>query len=129
MRALLAMLSSPRSIEVSPASIRSRVVLPAPLRPATVMRSRRSSLNETPRRSGAPAMSLPRLEAMATAMSLIVFRRPAPLECVAVRRLSFAISTTVLLALLVFAPAALAHDGGEGLWGETNDKVTAAVGG
>ena len=23
----------------------------------------------------------------------------------------------------VMAPAALAHDGGEGLWGETNDKV------
>jgi hypothetical protein len=66
---------------------------------------------------------------MQTAISLIVFRRPAPLECVAVRRLSFAISMTVLLAILVFAPAALAHDGGEGLWGETNDKVTAAVGG
>jgi hypothetical protein len=46
-----------------------------------------------------------------------------------VRRLRFAISMTVLLAVLVLAPAALAHDGGEGLWGETNDKVTAAVGG
>ena len=45
------------------------------------------------------------------------------------RRLSFAISMTVLLALLVLAPAALAHDGGEGLYGETNDKVTAAIGG
>ena len=45
------------------------------------------------------------------------------------RRLTFAIATTVLLALLVFAPGALAHDGGEGLWGETNDKVTAAIGG
>jgi hypothetical protein len=46
-----------------------------------------------------------------------------------VRRLSFAISMSVLLAALVWAPAALAHDGGEGLWGQTNDKVTAAVGG
>ena len=45
------------------------------------------------------------------------------------RRLRFTISLSVLLAALVFAPAALAHDGGEGLWGETNDKVTAAIGG
>ena len=36
--------SSPPWIEVSPASIRSSVVLPAPLRPAIVMRSPRSSL-------------------------------------------------------------------------------------
>jgi hypothetical protein len=48
------------------------VVLPAPLRPAIVIRSRRSSLNETPRKSGCPAMSLARLEAMQTAMALIV---------------------------------------------------------
>jgi len=46
-----------------------------------------------------------------------------------VRRPTVAIAMTVFLALLVFAPAALAHDGGEGLWGETNDKVTAAIGG
>lgn len=39
------------------------------------------------------------------------------------------ITTTVVLALLVLAPAALAHDGGEGLWGQTNDEVTAAIGG
>ena len=39
------------------------------------------------------------------------------------------ITTTIVLALLVFAPEALAHDGGEGLWGETDDKVSAAVGG
>jgi len=31
-----------------------------------------------------------------------------------------------LLALL--APAAVAHDGGEGLWGETNDKVVTNAG-
>src|SRR3954469_19121337 len=47
--------------------MRSSVVLPAPLRRAMVSRSRRSSLNETPRMSGVPAMSLARSEAMATA--------------------------------------------------------------
>ena len=57
-RTPLATLSSPRSIVLSPASIRSSVVLPAPLRPAIVMRSRRSSLNDTPLSSGLPAMSL-----------------------------------------------------------------------
>jgi hypothetical protein len=39
--------------------------------------------------------------------------------------------TTSLLALAllaVSAPAALAHDGGEGLWGETNDKVVTNAG-
>jgi hypothetical protein len=38
---------------------------------------------------------------------------------------------TAVLTLLVFAvmaPAALAHDGGEGLWGETNDKVVTNAG-
>jgi len=42
------------------------------------------------------------------------------------------LGTTLLapaLALLaVTAPAALAHDGGEGLWGETNDKVITNAG-
>jgi hypothetical protein len=33
-----------------------------------------------------------------------------------------------LAALLVAAPAALAHDGGEGLWGETNDRVITNAG-
>jgi hypothetical protein len=46
-----------------------------------------------------------------------------------VSRSRFLIGLTVVLALLVFAPAALAHDGGEGLWGETDDKVAAATGG
>ena len=30
--------------------------------------------------------------------------------------------------LLLAAPAALAHDGGEGWWGETNDKVVTNAG-
>ncbi|HEX6696345.1 MAG TPA: hypothetical protein VF080_06100 [Solirubrobacteraceae bacterium] len=33
-----------------------------------------------------------------------------------------------LVVLLVLAPAALAHDGGEGWWGETNDKVVTNAG-
>jgi hypothetical protein len=36
-------------------------------------------------------------------------------------------SLTLCLLLLV-APAALAHDGGEGWWGETNDKVITNAG-
>src|SRR3954451_21573117 len=60
----------PESIDVSPASMRSSVVLPAPLRPDSVIRSRRSSLNETPRKSGSPAMSLPRSEAIRTATAM-----------------------------------------------------------
>ena len=43
------------------------------------------------------------------------------------RRL-IAITTTAAIALLVLAPAALAHDGGEGLYGQTDDKVTTAAG-
>ena len=41
-----------------------------------------------------------------------------------------ALKTSLLaLALLALtAPAALAHDGGEGLWGETNDKVITNAG-
>ena len=57
---------------VSPDSIRSSVVLPAPLRPDRVIRSRRSSLNEIPRSNGSPEMSLPRSDAMTTAMPLMV---------------------------------------------------------
>jgi hypothetical protein len=38
-------------------------------------------------------------------------------------------TTLLTLALLaVTARAALAHDGGEGLWGETNDKVITNAG-
>ena len=54
-----------------PTTIRRRVVLPAPLRPARVIRSRRSSLNDTPRNRGEPAMSLSRALAITTAMSRI----------------------------------------------------------
>jgi membrane protease YdiL (CAAX protease family) len=33
-----------------------------------------------------------------------------------------------LVAVLLSAPAALAHDGGEGWWGETDDKVVTNAG-
>ena len=36
--------------------------------------------------------------------------------------------TLALTTALVLAPGALAHDGGEGLWGETNDKVVTNAG-
>ena len=41
-----------------------------------------------------------------------------------------ALRTTLLAVslLAVGAPAAVAHDGGEGLWGETNDKVITNAG-
>ena len=68
----LASTSSPKSTDASPASIRSSVVLPEPLRPDSVIRSRRSSLNEIPRSSGSPAMSLPRSDAITTAMAMMV---------------------------------------------------------
>jgi preprotein translocase subunit SecG len=42
-------------------------------------------------------------------------------------RLALALLAVVLLVAAV-APAALAHDGGEGLWGETNDKVVTNAG-
>jgi ABC-type nickel/cobalt efflux system permease component RcnA len=41
---------------------------------------------------------------------------------VAMKRLLAALPVA-LSALLLLAPAALAHDGGEGWYGETNDKV------
>jgi len=37
-------------------------------------------------------------------------------------------SALTLALLAITAPAALAHDGGEGWWGETNDKVTTNAG-
>src|SRR4051794_39186860 len=106
---------------LSPASIRSRVVLPDPLRPDRVSRSRRSSLNETPRSRGSPAMSLARSEARTTAIAS-EDRYP--------RRMA----RTVLLTLWVLAlgaPVALAaegHDAGQGTWGEANDKVVTNAG-
>src|SRR3954463_6408319 len=68
MRTSLAKLSSPPSTDVSPTSIRSSVVLPAPFRPDSVIRSRRSRRNETPRSSGSPTMSLAMSEAIRTAI-------------------------------------------------------------
>ena len=38
------------------------------------------------------------------------------------------IATLALTALLLSAPAVLAHDGGEGLYGETNDQVITNAG-
>jgi hypothetical protein len=43
------------------------------------------------------------------------------------KRLLAALPATVV-TLLVLAPAALAHDGGEGWWGETDDKVVTNAG-
>ena len=43
------------------------------------------------------------------------------------RRLSLALLSFALLLALA-APAAMAHDGGEGLWGETTDKVVTNFG-
>ena len=43
------------------------------------------------------------------------------------RRMLHLFALTALL-LAVSAPAALAHDGGEGWWGETNDKVVTNAG-
>jgi len=38
------------------------------------------------------------------------------------------VSLLTLIVLAATVPAALAHDGGEGLWGETNDKVITNAG-
>jgi hypothetical protein len=43
------------------------------------------------------------------------------------RRIASSLVLAVALLALT-APAALAHDGGEGLWGETNDKVITSAG-
>jgi hypothetical protein len=43
-------------------------------------------------------------------------------------RRALSVLTLALTTALVLAPAALAHDGGEGLWGETNDKVVTNAG-
>jgi ABC-type sulfate transport system permease component len=40
----------------------------------------------------------------------------------------FAAVPTAVIALLLLAPVALAHDGGEGWYGETNDKVVTNAG-
>ena len=62
-----------------PARPRSSVVLPAPFGPASASRSRRSTLNETPSKSGVPESSLRRLDAIRTATLLFkTTRREAP---------------------------------------------------
>jgi hypothetical protein len=52
---------------------------------------------------------------------------PASIQCAAVRRL-IALTATSVISLLLMAPIALAHDGGEGLYGQTNDKVVTVAG-
>ena len=54
------------------------------------------------------------------AATFYTMRRP-------MKRLLAALPVTVV-TLLVLAPAALAHDGGEGWYGETNDKVVTNAG-
>ncbi len=39
-----------------------------------------------------------------------------------------AAAVTAVIALAVLAPSAFAHDGGQGLYGETNDKVVTNAG-
>src|SRR3954447_25860210 len=58
MRVPFSSASSPPSSDASPFNARSSVVLPAPFGPASASRSRRSTLNETPSKSGAPDSSL-----------------------------------------------------------------------
>ena len=53
--------------------------------------------------------------------------RSAPVNLHPVRRLLLVLFT-VCLALALTAPAALAGDEGQGLWGETNDKVVTFAG-
>src|SRR5690242_1123543 len=66
MRVPFANASSPPWISLSPTSIRSSVVLPAPFGPESASRCRRSTVNETPSNSSDPASSLRRLEAVTT---------------------------------------------------------------
>jgi hypothetical protein len=44
------------------------------------------------------------------------------------RRAALRTALLTVATLAVAAPAALAHDGGEGWWGETNDKVITTAG-
>src|SRR5215218_10800611 len=95
------------------------------------MRSLRSSLNETPRMSGSPAMSLPMSDAITTAMSPSCCRilRYRPVRMKRLRSLFAACATSCLL-LLVLVPVALASapNGGQGTYGEADDKVVTNAG-
>ena len=101
--------------------------MPAPLRPAMVSRSRRSSLSETPRNSGEPEMSFPRSEAMRTATSSRVRGRLVSYDPRAMRRLSLLTAATVTIVLAAASPA-LADMSGQGWYGETTDKVVTNFG-
>src|SRR5919201_2973859 len=57
---------------VSPTSARRSVVFPVPFGPDRATRSRRSTLNETPSKSGSPPSSLRRLDAITTAIAVRV---------------------------------------------------------
>ena len=52
---------------------------------------------------------------------------PASVQCAAVRRL-IVLTATTAVSLLLMAPVALAHDGGEGYYGQTDDKVVTFAG-
>src|SRR3954453_14013092 len=100
--------------------MRSNVVLPEPLRPDRVSRSLRSSLKETPRSRGSPAMSLARSEAMTTAIANEDRYPPCMVRT--------ALLTLWLLALS--APAAFAapgEDQGNGWYVPADDKVVTNV--
>src|SRR3954453_3444323 len=101
--------------------MRSNVVLPEPLRPDRVSRSLRSSLNETPRSRGSPAMSLARSEAITTAIAH-EDRYPRRMVRTALLTLWFAaLSAPVALA----APG---HDNGNGTYGPADDMVVTLAG-
>ena len=51
----------------------------------------------------------------------------ASIQSRAMRRL-LALTTSTIVGLLLLAPVALAHDGGEGYYGQTNDKVVTIAG-
>jgi hypothetical protein len=51
----------------------------------------------------------------------------ASIQCRAVRRLAL-ITTSSVVGLLLMAPMALAHDGGEGYYGQTDDRVVTYAG-
>ena len=51
----------------------------------------------------------------------------ASIQSRAVRRL-IALTISITAGLLLLAPVALAHDGGEGYYGQTNDVVTTYAG-
>jgi peptidoglycan biosynthesis protein MviN/MurJ (putative lipid II flippase) len=56
---------------------------------------------------------------------------PPPISAYKLQDVIRRLSTTAFLtltALLVLAAPVLAHDGGEGLWGETNDRVVTNAG-